>query len=145
MKSNRLSHTLTMLLFAALLLGGCGRKEAPQISSDTQAKPEIINMVYNMEIGLAQINFSLQGNPAGVGYQIDQTEEDPYCKCPGFWRRYENVLPHPKLMEKPINKLISVKVKDRVFLYRIRAYDVDGNIGPWSKTMRAKYHDPLGD
>ncbi|NWF36694.1 hypothetical protein [Mariprofundus sp. KV] len=144
MKSNRLFHTLTMLMLAVLLLGGCGRKEAPQISS-ADIKPEIVNMVYKAEIALVHMNFSLQGNPAGVGYQIDRTVEDPYCKCPGFWRRYQDQTPSPKLLEKPINKMITLTTKDQEYLFRIRAYDIDGNIGPWSKTMRAKYHDPLGD
>jgi len=145
MKSKSLLHTLSILFVAILLLSGCGRKEAPQISTDAAAKPQIVNMVYNFEIGLVRMNFSLKGSPAGVGYQIDRTEEDPYCKCPGFWRRYQDQEPHPKLLEKPINKMISLTAADRVFLYRIRAYDDEGNIGPWSKIMRAKYHDPLGD
>ena len=144
MKSNRLFHTLSLLLLAVLLLGGCGRKEAPQISS-ADIKPEIVNMVYNMEIGLVHMNFSLKGNPAGVGYQIDRTVTDPYCNCPGFWRRFQDQAPNPKLMEKPINKMISLSAKDKECRDRIRAYDIDGNIGPWSKIMRAKYHDPLGD
>jgi len=143
MKSNQIMRTLSVLFLTVLLLTGCGRKEAPQIVSDGSEKPEIVNLIYKFDIGLVQMNFSLKGNPSGVGYQIDRTELDPYCKCPGFWRRYQEHPPHPKLLEKPIDNLISVRTEGQTFLYRIRAYDNEGNFGPWSKIMRAKYVDPF--
>lgn len=129
-------------LAAILLLAGCGRKEAPQIMSDSSFKPEIVGLTHTFDVNILQLEFSLKGSPAGVGYQIDRAEVDPYCNCPGFWRRYDERFPNPKLLEEPIKKLISVKVKNRAFLFRIRAYDDAGNIGPWSKMIRGQYADP---
>lgn len=141
---NRAMTTVTSLLMALLLLAGCGRKEAPKIVTDTSLKPEIVDLTYSTDIGLLQLNFSLKGNPAGVGFQIDRTELDPYCKCPGFWRRYDESLPKAELLKGPVTKLIAIKARNTEYLFRIRAYDDNGNVGPWSKLIRAQYQDPEG-
>ncbi len=143
--SNPILNKCLVAVTAVLLLIGCGRKEAPQAVNDSALKPQIVDLAHTFDIGLLQLDFSLKGNPAGVGYQIDRAEVDPYCNCPSFWRRYDERLPNPKLLEDPIKKLITITVKDRAFLFRIRAYDNEGNIGPWSKMMRGQYTDPYGD
>lgn len=129
-----------ILLAAALVVSGCGRKEAPQIISEG-AKPELTNFRYEQTGNVLQLYFVLKGDPAGVGYQIDRAEIDPICKCPGIWRRYLEQAPMAKNMGEEITRLINLKTTKREFAYRIRAFDDAGNLGAWSQPVQARAID----
>jgi len=142
MKSNRLFHTLSLLIITILLLTGCGRKEAPQIGADTSMKPQLLNLQYQVVSNVLELTYTLQGNPEGVGVQIDRTEIDPYCQCPGLWKRYQEDTPMASNVGVEAKKLLNLKVADKEWLFRIRAIDVNGSFGPWSKMIRATAVDP---
>jgi len=127
-----------ILLIALLLLSGCGRKEAPQLTSDAALKPSLNELSHRVIGNILELKFTISGMTEGVGFQIDRTEMDPYCQCPGFWRRYEQVEPHPKRVNVETTKIINLKTDKKEFLFRIRAYDAAGNLGPWSKTIVAR-------
>jgi len=128
------STCLWLLISAALL--GCGRKEMPQPITDSTAKPHI-EALQSKQVGLVlRLDFTLTGNPAGVGYQIDRTMIDPYCNCPGFWRRFIDQEAIPRLANHKIKRILKLSSKTG-FVFRIRAIDADGNLGPWSHMIRA--------
>lgn len=137
MKSNRLLNTLSVLVIGLLLLSGCGRKEAPQVVVDPSLKPQLVNLQSQVIGNVLELTYRLQGNPQGVGVQIDRTEMDPYCQCPGFWQRFQEDMPTAKQVDVEVKKLVALKVMDKEFLFRIRAIDVNGNFGPWSKMVHA--------
>jgi len=126
-----------LCLLMAIALSGCGRKEMPQPLADSAAKPHIENLKYETVGTVMRLDFVLRGNPAGVGYQIDRTLIDPYCDCPGFWRRYVDQAPMPRLVNSKTKKMLQLSSSVE-YLFRIRAIDVDGNLGPWSKMMRGR-------
>jgi len=126
------------LLLAALLFSGCGRKEAPQQLTDSISKPHLVGLSHQVVGNILELKFTTKGASEGVGYQIDRTEMDPYCQCPGFWRRYDQLDPHPKLVNSATTKLINLKTTKRTFLFRIRAFDAAGNLGQWSKAITAR-------
>jgi len=131
-------HSLWLFLTIALALGGCGRKETPQPVTAGSGKPQLINLQHEQAGNVLKLSFGLSGNPKGVGYQIDRTQTDPYCKCPGFWRRYYNQTALSDLANRTTKKIINLKTTKIEFVYRLRAIDVDGNFGPWSKMIRAR-------
>ena len=137
MKSNRLFHTLSLLIITALLLSGCGRKEAPQMVTDPSMKPQLLNLQHQVVGNVLELTYSLQGNPEGIGLQIDRSEIDPYCQCPGFWQRYQEDTPMAKNVGAEVKKLINLKVVNKEYLFRVRAIDVNGSFSPWSKMIRA--------
>ena len=126
-----------VVLVLALALSGCGRKEAPQAVMEG-AKPALTDLRHEVNGNILELYFSLQGSPEGVGYQIDRAEIDPYCDCPGMWRRYLAQEPMPKQVDKPHTRFINLKTTKRTFAFRIRAVDAAGNLGPWSPIIRAR-------
>jgi len=131
-------RSLWACLIIAVILGGCGRKEAPQPIIASSEKPQLLNLQYEQAGNVLKLSFGLSGNPKGVGYQIDRTEIDPYCQCPGFWRRYSDQHALPDLANRTTKKIINLKTTKSEFAYRLRATDLDGNFGPWSKVIRAR-------
>jgi len=127
-----------VILIMAITLGGCGRKEAPQPIIASSEKPQLVNLAQEQAGNILQVTFELRGNPMGVGYQIDRTEIDPYCQCPGFWRRYSDQQPLSDLVNRNIKKNINLRTTTTEYVYRLRAIDLDGNFGPWSKSIRAR-------
>ncbi len=131
-------RTLWASLIIAIALGACGRKEAPQPVIAGSEKPKIVNLQHEQAGNVLKLSFALSGTPEGVGYQIDRTEIDPYCKCPGFWRRYYNQQPLAALANRKTNKIINLKTTKVEHVYRLRAINRNGNFGPWSKSIRAR-------
>ncbi|TLS66958.1 hypothetical protein FE236_04195 [Mariprofundus erugo] len=125
----------TMLLISVLLLSACGRKEAPQIAGTE--KPQISDLRDQVVGNVLELQFVLSGNEHGVGFQVDRTELDPYCQCPGMWRRLYDRAAMPGQTGET-KKLIKLKNDKTEYLFRIRAYDADGNLGPWSHAIHAK-------
>ncbi|HXH72385.1 MAG TPA: hypothetical protein VNI58_06180 [Mariprofundaceae bacterium] len=126
----------------ALLVAGCGRKEPPQVLAKG-APPQIVELTHEVNGPALALNFRLLGSARGVGYQIDRAEMDPYCKCPTMWRRHFEQPAMAKQVDTPIRKLINLGSYNREFLFRIRAVDVDGNLGEWSQTIHAQAVDLL--
>ncbi|GAV19643.1 hypothetical protein MMIC_P0592 [Mariprofundus micogutta] len=136
--TKRIHYGFILLMAATLLLSGCGRKEAPQMTNGSSVKPSLNELYHQVAGNVLELRFTLQGIPEGVGYQIDRTEMDPYCQCPGFWRRFDERLPQAKMVNSETTKLISLKTDKKAFLFRIRAIDATGNLGPWSKIITAR-------
>jgi hypothetical protein len=134
--ANAMRNGTWILLVAVLVLSGCGRKEAPRIVSDGQP-PQLVNLHHEVNGAVLKLDFRLAGSPEGVGYQIDRAEIDPYCKCPGFWRRYLEQLPSSKNVDVPITKLLKLRSTTVEHVFRIRAVDASGRLGPWSRHIRA--------
>lgn len=125
-------------LIIAVILGGCGRKGVPQPILAGSEKPQLMNLQYEQAGNVLKLSFELRGNSKGMGYQIDRTEIDPYCQCPGFWRRYHDQQPLPDLANRKTNKIINLRTNNVEYVYRLRAVDLDGNLGPWTKSLRAR-------
>ena len=142
MNGKSLSRTLLTLFLATLILAGCGRKEAPQLAGDPSNKPQLLNLQHKVVSNILELTYILQGSAEGVGIQIDRTEIDPYCQCPGLWQRYQEDTPNPRQVGVEAKQLVNLKVMGKEFLFRIRAVDVHGNIGPWSKMIRATGTNP---
>jgi hypothetical protein len=129
-----------VLLFvvAAFVLAGCGRKEPPQPVADN-APPAIVSIKHFMTENLLHLDIKMSGGSGGIGYQIDRAEMDPYCKCPGIWRRHYEELPNPKNFDRPsIPKLLNLKSGDIEYIFRVRAVDALGRFSEWSKPIRAR-------
>lgn len=134
--ANTMQNRIWILLVAVLVLSGCGRKEAPQIVHDGQP-PQLIDFRHELNGMVLKLDFELAGSPEGVGYQIDRAVIDPYCKCPGLWRRYLEGLAFPKNIGVPITKLLRMRSTTTEYVFRIRAFDAAGQLGPWSEHIRA--------
>jgi len=127
----------TLLLIGLLALSACGRKEAPQIT--TGGDMPRLNDLHDRVVGnVLELTFVLTGNEKGVGFQVDRTTTDPYCQCPGQWRRFYDRQPLAVQVNTPSKRLIPLKTDKIEYLFRIRAYDIDGNLGPWSHAIHAK-------
>lgn len=133
---------LSLILAVCLLLAGCGRKEAPQVVVEG-ATPQLMNLKYEATGGALKFDFVLAGSAEGVGYQIDRAEMDPYCNCPGFFRRYFEQPPFPYQVGESITKLVHLKTTEKEFVFRIRAIDALGNLGAWSEQIHARGVDLL--
>ncbi|MFQ5345832.1 MAG: hypothetical protein ACE5DZ_07730 [Mariprofundus sp.] len=131
-----LQKRIWLVVMLVLVVAGCGRKEAPQPAGEI--KPQIVDLKYAVNGSVLRLDFELQGDERGVGFQIDRTRIDPYCQCPGFWRRYLDVPPRRNMANKPAYKIITLKNDTVDYLFRIRAIDAAGNLGPWSKMIRAR-------
>jgi len=127
-----------MLLILSFGLAACGRKETPVPVVPENAKPQIQNLESEIAGNILKLSFTLTGNPAGMGYQIDRTQIDPYCKCPGFWRRYYDQQPLSHLANDNTAKNLNLKTDKIEYLFRIRAVDQNGSFGPWSRAIHAR-------
>jgi len=126
------------VLILALALGGCGRKEAPQPIAE-EAPPVITAISHTMAGNVLKIEMKISGGSYGLGYQIDRAEIDPYCKCPGFWRRYQEQQPTKENLDKEnFSELIPLRAPDVEFAFRVRAIDALGRFSEWSRVIRAK-------
>ncbi len=125
-----------ILLIAVLVLSGCGRKEAPQIIHDAPP-PQLVGLQHELNGMVLKLDFSLAGNSTGLGYQIDRAEIDPYCKCPGLWRRYIEEMPSKNNVGESITTLLRMRSTKTEYVFRVRAIDTAGQLGPWSEHMRA--------
>lgn len=129
---------LTIVAVLALVLTGCGRKEVPQ--PVTHKAPPVITAISH-EVGgnSLKIKLKMSGGSYGIGYQIDRAEIDPYCKCPGFWRRYLEKSPDPKNFNKgQFSQLIILTSPDMEYAFRVRAIDALGRFSEWSRIIRVK-------
>ncbi|MBL4775146.1 MAG: hypothetical protein JKY87_03720 [Mariprofundus sp.] len=133
-------HIIKLMLGLMLLLflNACGLKEAPQVIVDSSITPKINDLRYHVSANILRLDFKLTGDVAGVGYQIDRTRVDPYCQCPGFWRRFFEQPTLARQVNEDSYKIIRLTTGTDEFLFRIRAIDVSGNFGPWSKIIRAQ-------
>jgi len=134
-------RSVWLCLILAVLLNGCGRKEVPQNIVDDSVKPQIVDLQHKVIGNVLRLDFALKGNAQGVGYDIDRTQMDPYCQCPGFWRRFFEQPALAKQVNEDTYRIISLKTAEVEFLFRIRAVDVAGNFGPWSKLIHAQAID----
>ncbi len=129
---------IVVLAVLGLTLSACGRKEPPQPVADA-APPGIAEISHVIVGNSLKIDLKLVGGSYGIGYQIDRAEIDPYCKCPGFWRRYHEELPSPENMNKTeLTQLITLKNPDIEYAFRVRAIDALGRFSEWSRTIRAQ-------
>lgn len=124
------------ILCLAVFLTACGRKEAPQIVAGSP--PEIAALTHEISGNSLKLDLRLAGGEEGVGYQIDRAEMDPFCKCPGMWRRYYELPPHSSHANKPLTRLINLRSSKQEYFFRIRAVDGLGRLGPWSKPIHAR-------
>ncbi|MBN4073321.1 hypothetical protein JYT23_00640 [Mariprofundus ferrooxydans] len=132
----------SIAVLVLLVLSGCGRKEAPQMISDAATIPQITDLRSEVNVSVLRMDFVLEGDARGVGYQIDRTKIDPYCQCPGLWRRYFEQRAMAKQVGAKSYKMIHMKDYTTELVFRIRAIDVFGNFGPWSKIIHARGIDP---
>ena len=129
---------LATTLAIALALAGCGRKEPPVPMAES-APPVIVSLTHDVHVNVLEIEVVLSGGGAGgVGYQVDRAPIDPYCKCPGFWRRYRTVRAQPSLVGTKTKVLLDLRGGSIAYAFRIRAVDAIGRLGPWSKIIRAR-------
>lgn len=136
-----LKLSVGLLLCLSLLLTACGRKEVPQVINGESVAPQISDLRSEVVGNVLRMDFTLVGDTQGVGYEIDRTQEDPYCQCPGMWRRFYEQPALARQVNKAAYRIINLKTDKIEFLFRIRAVDVIGNFGPWSKMIRARAVD----
>lgn len=128
---------LATMLTIALALTGCGRKEPP-VPMAPSAPPAIASMTHEVSANSLKLVLVLSGGSGGVGYQIDRAPIDPYCHCPGFWRRYRASPARPELEGVKTTVLINLRGGDLAYAFRVRAVDALGRLGPWSKVIRVR-------
>ncbi len=122
-----------------LMLAACGHKAPPQPAD--ASPPRIVGLKHEVTGPALKLEFVLQGDPAGVGYQIDRAEIDPICNCPTMWQRYFEQPPYPNQVGERQTRLLNLRTLDRTYLFRIRAFDAHGRLGAWSETIRAQAVD----
>jgi len=126
---------ICLMLF--LLLLGCGRKEMPQLQGGALHPPRVVQLNHTVMGQVVRFDLKLEGGHGGIGYQLDRTLIDPYCKCAGSWQRYSEMVPQLRHQGQSIHRMFGLPLEDTVYLFRIRAFDAQGHLGPWSKTMQA--------
>ncbi|MFQ5518477.1 MAG: hypothetical protein ACE5E3_00605 [Mariprofundus sp.] len=131
-------YLIVALLMGFIVLSGCGRKEAPQPVTEHAITPQLTDLRHEAAGNVLQLHFKIHGDAAGVGYQVDRTEIDPYCQCPGFWRRYIEQPAIASQVDTEMVKFIKLKTTKVEYAFRVRAFDTAGNLGPWSKMIRAR-------
>jgi len=127
-------------LLVLLAVAGCGRKEPPRPAA-ASGPPAIGELAHAVNEPALVLDLRLVGTPAGVGYQIDRAEIDPVCHCPSMWRRFLEQPPAPELVGRRLRRLVPLRSVEREFLFRIRAVDAEGRLGPWSEPIRARAVD----
>jgi len=131
-----------LVLVLALTLNACGRKEVPLVmTGEAIAIPQIDDLQTKVIGNVLRMDFVLKGDAQGVGYEIDRTQLDPYCHCPGMWRRFFEQPALKRQANQAAYRIINLKTDKIEFLFRIRAVDVSGNFGPWSKMIHARAID----
>ncbi len=128
--------TLLVCMIAGLALAGCGHKAPPQPVADKP--PQLTHLDHSIDLNSLILHIKLSGTAHGVGYQVDRSEFDPYCKCPSFWRRYFERTPMPNQTGKMLTKLINVGQGQKAYFFRVRAIDSIGRFSAWSKPFFAR-------
>ncbi len=130
-------RNIPVLLVFLVVLAGCGRKEPPQ-ATDPRQPPVIASLAHKISGNLLQLDLRLQGGAGALGFQVDRAEQEPGCKCPGFWRRYFEAPPSPRQKGKSITKTFNLHSHKHAYYFRVRAIDDLGRLGPWSKLIFAQ-------
>ena len=128
---------LLLFIMAAFVLAGCGRKEPPQPVADN-APPAIVSLKHVASGNSLRLEIEMSGGSGGIGYQVDRAEMDPYCKCPGTWRRHYEELPNPQNFDSPLVQVFNLRGGDIEYVFRVRAIDALGRFSEWSKPIRAR-------
>ncbi|MDQ6953087.1 MAG: hypothetical protein Q9M15_06145 [Mariprofundaceae bacterium] len=127
---------LCLILLAAWLITGCGRKEPPQAWID-KGEPRIAKLEL-IEAGPSKkLQLQLADGEGGVGYQIERSEIDPYCQCPSTWKPFTEIPPARSNEGKTLERMLRFEISGHYFLYRVRAMDALGRLGQWSETFKA--------
>ncbi|RMH51088.1 MAG: hypothetical protein D6682_05510 [Zetaproteobacteria bacterium] len=124
-----------LLLFAA----GCGRKQPPQPLSASTPPPRIAALHHEVSKNALRLRLRLAGAGGVLGYQIDRARIDPICRCRSEWRRDYEFAPRPGMEGEELVHVIPVRLPDVEFLYRVRAIDALGRLGPWSAPMHIRW------
>lgn len=135
-------NTLILALCLGLAVTACGRKEPPRIVN-TGEPPQLTSFTHRVSGNVLNLSFTLQGGKGGLGYQVDRAEIDPTCNCPSEWRRY---LDQPALARQTgvnMSRNINLRTHKHIYLFRIRAVDAMGNLGEWSRPIRARAEDMM--
>lgn len=133
---------LTLIICLGLAFTGCGRKEPPQVS-DPREPPTIASLEYMIAGNSLKLDIELAGGSEALGFQMDRTEQEPGCKCPGFWRRYYEAPPSARLKGKTITKMFNLRTHKSIYYFRVRAVDDLGRLGPWGETIFAQAEEML--
>jgi len=134
-------RSIGLCFLLIIALNACGLKEAPQVIAEGSSSPQISDLRYGVVGNILRLDFTLTGDANGVGYQIDRTKIDPYCKCPGFWRRFFEQPGLAKQVNTASYKIIRLKADATEFVFRIRAIDSSGRFGSWSNLIHARTVD----
>jgi len=128
-------RNIMLLVLGMLLMAGCGRKEPPQAIVEA-TPPEIASLKIINADPSKKLEIQLAGGAGGVGYQIERAEMDPYCKCPGVWRRYYEEPPLLRNNTRVLEKMIRLEKGGHTYVFRLRAIDDVGRLGSWSKNIQ---------
>jgi hypothetical protein len=129
-------NLVLLIVVAAFVLVGCGRKEPPQVMADAPA-PKIVSFKHSVESNALYLTMKISGGAYGVGYQVDRSEIDPSCKCPSFWRRHYEEVPTKKNLGNELSKVIWLR-QEKEFAFRVRAIDALGRFTEWTNPFLAK-------
>jgi len=135
-------NRLIVMLCLGLAVAACGRKEAPRIVN-TGSPPHMASLKHEAAGNSLRLTFVMEGGRGGLGYQIDRSEIDPHCNCPTSWRRFLEQPAMPSQVGKTLTRTINLRSHAHIYLFRIRAVDVEGNLGAWSKPIRARAEKDL--
>jgi len=125
-----------LIAIAVLLLSitACGRKEVPQPIVNS-GPPEIASLEILESDSSTQIVVTLAGGEGGIGFQVDRSEIDPFCNCPTFWQRHYEEPPLAYNAGKEYTRMLRNTIGKLPFVYRLRAVDATGRLGPWSDVI----------
>jgi len=129
-------RNLCLILLAAFVMAGCGRKEPPQAWID-KGEPRIAVLKVINAQSSKKVRIELADGEGGVGYQIERSELDPYCQCPSTWHPFAEVPPSRKNLDKTLERMLRLEIGGHYYVYRIRAIDALGRLGKWSQTIQA--------
>jgi len=129
-------RSVGICIFIGLLVVGCGRKEPPQFTLEQTPPPSIVALSHEQNYNSLKVTMRLAGGGGVLGYQVDRAQIDPICHCPTAWRQDYELQPRKEMDQHKVMRLITIHKSDIQFLYRVRAIDALGRLGPWSKTIR---------
>jgi len=127
---------LCLIVLAAWLMTGCGRKEPPQAWID-KGEPRIASITVVKAGTSKKLQIELADGEGGVGYQLERSEIDPYCQCPSTWHAFTEIPPSRSNEGKILERVLRFEISGHYFLYRVRAVDALGRLGKWSETFKA--------